>query len=83
MSLYDDYNFQDRMAEGKLNAMTRRNRGLPSGKSAKGWTRARSQSRKMSLCDLEDYYYQFKQDIHKNAYLAVEFALFGHEWEGF
>jgi hypothetical protein len=77
-----DYNFQDRMAAGKVNNDSRRALGLSAGKNAKGWNVKRPQSRRPDLDSLEAYYYTFKKDIHYNAYCAVEFELFGHEWEG-
>jgi hypothetical protein len=75
-----DYNFQDRMAAGKANADSRRDRGLSTGKNAKGWNVKRQPLQ--GLDAIESYYYTFKKDIHYNAWLAVEFELFGHEWEG-
>jgi hypothetical protein len=66
--------------QGKQAAMQRRNRGQHVGKCAKGWNVKRPKLE--GLDALEAYYHQWRKDIHYNAFLAVEFALFGHEWEG-
>ena len=74
------YNFQDRMAAGKVNNDSRRARGFAAGASAKGWNFKRAPLQGLDM--LEAVYNQFKKDIGYNAYLAVETELFSHEWEG-
>jgi len=74
--------FSDRMAEAKDVAANDRYRGKSTGKAAAGWSKTRRNAAPFGLDDLEAYYHQFRADVHYNAYLAVEFELFGHEWEG-
>jgi hypothetical protein len=72
--------FTERMEQGKLLAQVARNKGLATGKSAKGWSYQRAKLDGLDM--LENYLYTFRKDVHYNAYAAVEFALFSHEWEG-
>jgi hypothetical protein len=72
--------FTERMAQGRELAQDARNRGQHTGGSAKGWNVKRSEL--VGLDAIEAYYHQFRTDISYNAYLAVEWELFGHEWEG-
>jgi hypothetical protein len=78
----NEFSFSERMAAGKERAANDRYKGKSTGKAAAGWTHKRSDRAPFGLDDLEAYYNQFRKDIHYNAFAAVEYALFGHEWEG-
>lgn len=72
--------FSERMAQGREIAQAQRNRGLPTGKSARGWNYKRPDLTGLDM--LEAYLYQWRKDIRYHAIAAIEFELFGHEWEG-
>lgn len=74
--------FSERMAEGKAIAQERRNRGLPTGKPAKGWGK-RKQAPIEGLDLVEERYRVWRKNFASQLIAEIEYALYERDMEGF